>query len=145
MRSTTAVLTVLLVLAAGALAREKPLAQLISEANAASLKSQPKLYTKIAQRQLKNADRLYRKGQIADAHAAVKDVATYCGKASEAAISSGKDLKRTEIAIRKMADRLRDIKLNLAFNERQSLQDAIDKLESMRTQLLTRMFSKGKK
>ena len=145
MRSITAVLTVLLVLAVGASAREKPLDQLISEANSAPLNSQPKLYTKIAQRQLKNADRLYRKGQFPEARAAVQDVATYSGKASEAAISSGKDLKRTEIAIRQMADRLGDIKLSLAFDERQSLQGVSDKLESMRTRLLTRMFGKGKK
>jgi hypothetical protein len=145
MRRCTAVLTVLLVLAAGASAREKSLDQLISEANSAPLKSQPKLYTRIAERQLRDADRLYRKGQLAEARAAAKDVGTYSGKASEAAISSGKDLKHTEIAIRKMADKLQDIQRNLAFNERAPLQDVIDKLESMRTQLLTRMFGKGKK
>jgi hypothetical protein len=145
MRSGAAVLIILWLTTAGAFAyKEKPLEELISQADAAALKSQPKLYTKIAKRQLKNADRLYKRGEITGAHAAVNDVAVYSGKASDAAIRSGKDMKRTEIAIRKMADRLRDIQHNVVFNQREPVQKVIDQLEAMRTRLLARMFGKGK-
>jgi hypothetical protein len=145
MRSRTAVLIALLVVATVAFAhKDESLDELISQADAAPLKSQPKLYTKIAELQLDGADHLYRKGQVPEARTAVKDVDTYSGKAADAAISSGKDLKRTEIAIRKMADKLRDIKQNVNFEERPPIQEAIERMESMRTRLLSRMFGKGK-
>ena len=58
----------------------------------------------------------------------------------------GKRLKDTEIAVRKMAEKFRDVKRTLPFEDQAPVQQAIDSLEKMRTDLLAVMFGKkGKK
>jgi len=71
-------------------------------------------------------------------------VVEYSDKASSAAIQTGKKLKNTEIAVRRMAAKLRDIKRSLAFEDQSPVQVAIDRLETLRTQLLAKMFGKTK-
>ena len=68
---------------------------------------------------------------------------TFSEKAHDAAIQSGKRVKNTEIEFRKMAAKLRDIKRTVNFEDQPPLQAAADRLESLRTDLLTHMF-KGK-
>ena len=65
-------------------------------------------------------------------------------KARDAAVRSDRKLKSTEIAIRKMAAKLRDIKRTVIFEDQVPLQAAADRLESFRTDLQTKMFGKGK-
>lgn len=120
--------------------KDEPIADLIEKAEKAPLNDQPKLYVEIAQRQLKAADKLYDAGQNQQARAAISDVVTYSDKATDAATKSGKRLKKTEIAVRKMAERLRDLKRSLEFDEQAPIQAAVDHLEKMRTALLSRMF-----
>jgi hypothetical protein len=69
-------------------------------------------------------------------------VVSYSAKATDAAARSGKKLKDTEIALRKMAEKFRDVKHNLPFDDQAPVQDAIDRLEKMRTDLLSAMFGK---
>ncbi len=77
---------------------------------------------------------------------ALSDVVTYSEKASECCRQHGKKLKDTEIALRKMAEKFRDVKHNLPFDDQAPVQQAIDRLEKMRTDLLSAMFGKkGKK
>jgi hypothetical protein len=141
MRTCTIVTLNLLVLLLPAFAYKKEsLDELIQRAEAAELKDQPKLFIEVAQRQLKAADRLYQQGQNQQARAAVQDVVSYSEKGTDAATKSGKRLKKTEIAVRKMAERLRDIKRTLDFAEQAPVQAAADNLEKMRTALLARMF-----
>jgi hypothetical protein len=120
--------------------KEETVQQLIDRAEAARLEDRPPLYAEIAERQLKSADQLYTAGKVDDASAAVNDVVTYCDKATHAATKSGKKLKNTEIAVRKMAAKLRDIRRSLAFEDQGPVKAAADRLESMRTELLSRMF-----
>jgi hypothetical protein len=124
--------------------RPETLQQLIARAQSAKLEDRPALYVEIAERQLKSADELYTAGKDDDARAAVSDVVTYSEKAHDSAIQSGKKLKGTEITFRKMAAKLRDIKRNLNFDDQAPVQAAADRLENLRTDLLTHMFSKGK-
>ncbi len=70
---------------------------------------------------------------------------TYAEKAGDAAERSGKRLKDTEIAVRKMAEKFRDVKHNLPFDDQAPVQDAVDRLEKMRTELLAEMFGKKDK
>ena len=70
---------------------------------------------------------------------------TYSEKASDAAASTGKKLKDTEIGLRKMSERFRDVKHNLPFDDQAPVQQAIDRLEKMRTNLLSEMFGKKDK
>ncbi len=129
--------------AAAVFAKEaKTLDQLVTEAGAAPLQDRPGLYIRIARLQTETADKLYEEGKADEAQAAVNDVITYSGKASEAATRSGKHLKDTEIALRKMAEKFRDLKRALAFDEQPPVQEAVDHLEKMRTDLLAVMFPK---
>ena len=124
--------------------KTETLQELIARAGSAKLDDQPALYVDIAERQLKSADEFYSAGKSDEAGAALKDVVTYSEKAQNASIQSGKKLKNTEIALRKMAAKLRDIKRSLNFDDQAPVQTAADRLESLRTDLLTHMFGKGK-
>jgi hypothetical protein len=125
--------------------QDQALQQLVARAASARIEDQPALYTDAAQHALKDADQWYTSGNVDDAHTAVKDLLDYSDKASDASARSGKKLKDTEIAMRKMAAKLRDMKRAVSFEEQGPLQAAADHLESLRTELLAHMFGKGKK
>jgi hypothetical protein len=99
----------------------------------------------IAARQVAAADQLFKNGKTDEAQSAVKDVVTYSGQAGEAAGQSGHRIKNTEIALRKMAHRLADIKRSAAYDDQPAIQSAIDSLEKTRTDLLNKMFGKKAK
>lgn len=122
--------------------KEETLAELITRAESSKLEDRPHLYTEIARRQVKAADELYSAGKPEEARTAVRDVVEYSDKASDAATQSGKKLKDTEIAVRKMVARLRDIKRTVPFEDQAPIQEAVDHLEQVRTQLLSQMFGK---
>jgi hypothetical protein len=144
MRRTAILLTlVTLTLSMLSSAKDESLPELISRAESARLEDRPQIYAEIAERELHNADDLYNQGKVDEAQAAVKDVVSYSDKAAEAASKSGKKLKNTEIAMRKMAEKLRDIKRSLSFDDQPPVQSAIEHLEALRTALLNRMFGKG--
>jgi hypothetical protein len=73
---------------------------------------------------------------------ALADLLTYAGKATDTALEINKKLKDTEISLRKIAEKLRDLKRSADFDQQARLQDANDRVENMRTQLLSRMFGK---
>jgi len=145
MRIRAVVLLFFALSAVAAPGEEVPASELAARAAAAPLEEQPSLYIKAAERQLKVADKLYDDGNPDAAAPLVKDVAEYSGKATEASVRSGKHLKGTEIGIRKMAERLRDIQHRLNYDDQAPVKAAVDKLEELRTQLLNRMFAKDKK
>ena len=92
----------------------------------------------------KAADKLYNDGNADAGKAALQDVVAYSKKATDAAIATGKKLKNVEITLRKMAEKFRDIKRTVAFDDQAPLQQAVDGLEKMRTDLLSAMFGKKK-
>jgi len=116
--------------------------ELNKRVEAARLEDRPPLYIQIARKRLADADTLYSSGDSEAARAAVADVAEYSDKASDAANRSGKKLKDTEIAMRKMAEKLRDLKRNVSFEDQAPIQKTVDRLEKMRDELLARMFGK---
>ena len=105
----------------------------------------PELAIRIAQHQLRNADKLYSDGKADQARAAVDDIVTYSEKARDAATQTKKRLKNVEIDVRKMAEKLRDIKRTLAFEDQPPVEQAIRRLEDIRTTLLKEMFAKEDK
>ena len=125
---------------------EESLEHLIARSEAAAAGDRPALYIRIARLQADSADKLYQDGNPEGGNKALSDVVSYSQKASDAAASTGKKLKDTEIALRKMAEKFRDVKHNLPFDDQAPVQQAIDSLEKMRTDLLSVMFGKkGKK
>lgn len=145
-RARTSVVLLLLAVAVTALARkEETVDELKARVDAARPEEQSELCLEIAQRQLAAADDLYTEGKSEAAHAAIDDVVKYTEKARDISVKSGKDLKRTEISVRKMAAKLRDIKRSVSFEDQGPVDTAAQKLEDVRTDLLVRMFGKGKK
>ena len=134
---------VLLVTCLASAAKQETLQELMTRCDSAKVDDRPALCAEIAERQLKSADELYTAGKVDEARSALKDVVTFSEKAHDAAIQSGKRVKNTEIEFRKMAAKLRDIKRTVNFDDQDPIQAAADRLEALRTELLTHMF-KGK-
>jgi hypothetical protein len=143
---TILLLAFVLALATGqGFATDEVVAALKAHFESAHPEDRPDLGMRIAQQQLRNADKLYGEGNADQARAAVDDVVTYSEKARDAAILSKKHLKNVEIDVRKMAEKLRDIKRTLAFDDQAPVEQAIRRLEDVRTTLLKEMFAKDKK
>lgn len=143
MRAQLAVAAVLLATCLAFAAKPETLQELMTRCDSAKVEDRPARCVEVSERQLKTADELYTAGKIDEARNALKDVVTYSEKAHDAAIQSGKRVKNTEIDFRKMAAKLRDIKRTVNFDDQAPVQAAADRLENLRTDLLTRMF-KGK-
>jgi hypothetical protein len=126
-------------------AKEETLNELKTRFESARVDDRPELGIRIARQQLRNADQLYGNGHIEQARAAVDDIVSYSEKARDAATESKKRLKNVEIDVRKIADKLRDIKRTLAFDDQAPVDQAIRRLEDVRTTLLQAMFAKEKK
>jgi hypothetical protein len=125
-------------------AEKNSVQEMESRADAAPLGDRPPLYIDAAQQQLSTAIDGYKTGKSDAAHAAVDDVVRLAEKARDSAIQSGKKLKNTEISVRKMADKLHDLQRTLDYADQAPVQAAAQKLETMRNDLLSYMFSKGK-
>ena len=125
--------------------KEETLEELKSRAETTNLEERTGVCVRIAEEQVKAADKLFTEGKAEEGRAALQDVITYSEKARDAATQSGKKLKATEIAVRKMARKLHDIKRTVAFEDQAPIQEAIDHLERVRTDLLAKMFGKGGK
>src|SRR5689334_3610535 len=123
---------VLLALSLPCLAKDESVPELKARADAAKPEDRPKLCVEVAQRQLKTADKLFEDGNTNEAIAAVNDVVNYSERAADAAVQTGKKLKHTEIAVRKMAERLRDMKRTLSFEDQPAVQDAAEHMEKLR-------------
>jgi hypothetical protein len=121
-------------------AREESLDQLMAKADAASAGDQADLCMQVADRELKLALDAYKANKPDQGHTALDQIVKYSDKARSAAIQSGKKLKHTEIKIRNISKRLRDLRANAEPDDQTVIQAAIDKLESFRTALLNSMF-----
>jgi len=139
--------TVLLLSVASAYgaAKDESAAELKARLESARPDERPELCIQIARRQLRNADKLYSEGKVDQARDAVDDIVTYSEKARDAATQTKKHLKNVEIDVRKMAEKLRDIKRTLVLEDQAPVEQAIRRLEDVRTTLLKEMFAKENK
>ncbi len=144
-RRTISIVLLCIGLALSAAAKDETVDNLKVRFEKARAEDRAELGIRIAQQQLHNADKLYNEDKIAEARDAVDDIVTYSEKARDAATQTGKRLKNVEIDARKMAEKLRDIKRNLAYEDQLPVKQAIDHLEAVRTTLLDEMFAKDKK
>jgi hypothetical protein len=125
-------------------AKDDP-AEVAAKAASEPLDHQPDLYVKAAQEQLKVVDSLYDQNKVEDGRTAVQLLTEYCDKAADTAVRSGKKLKKAEIEIRKIAERLNDIQHSLSFDDQAPVKTAAQHLQDLRTELLDRMFSDKEK
>jgi hypothetical protein len=122
--------------------KQESVEALKARAEKANHKDQVELYTRIAERQLEALGKAYDGGTAQEVDAALNDVVNYGVKAAQASGETGKHMKNTEIAMRKMSLRLEAIRKTLDSDDRPPLGEAIQKLEAARTELLHRMFRK---
>lgn len=136
-----AVTLVLLTLAVALVAKkDETLEQLIARANAANIDHQPDLFAEAAERELNAALDAFKGNRSDDLHSDLQQVVTFCDRAQTAAVQSKKHVKRTEIRIRQLSHRLRDLKPDVEPDDAPVVQSAIDKLEHFRAELLRSMF-----
>jgi hypothetical protein len=141
-RLTISILLLTFALILCAAAKDETVDELKARFESAHLEERPELAIRIAQHQLRNADKLYSDGNVDQASAAVEDIVGYSEKARDAATQTKKHLKNIEIDVRKIAEKLRDIKRTLAFDDQPPVDRAIRRLEDVRTSLLKEMFAK---
>ena len=128
-----------------AFSQKESVAQLVDRAKTAPVDRQPEIYIRAAEQQLKIVIQLYNEGKADDARAGLNDVIAYADYATDTAIKSRKHVKNIEIELRKMAEKLRDLKRTLNFEDQPPVQTAMDHLENLRTNLLALMFGKEKR
>ncbi len=111
----------------------------------ASNSERPPLCIRISERQLDEADKLYEAGDIEKWKAALSDVVSFAELARDYSIQSRKHEKQCEIAIRKEARKLEDLKHTVSHDDQEQVQNTVDRLEKVRDDLLLAMFPKGGK
>jgi hypothetical protein len=140
MRSQLRCAAIVLMLTSLALAGNESASELKARADGAHGGEQAKLCMEYARRQLEDANALFTDGQVDKAQSEVQEVVDYARKGADAASSSGKQLKETEIKLRKVAERMHDVGESLAFEDRPPVRQAVDAIEQIRTDLLVRMW-----
>ena len=125
--------------------KEETLEQLIARADTARPDQQPDLYVEIAERQMKSLLDASHDERWAEFRVTLQDVIKYCDRAQVTAIQSKKKVKRTEIKIRQISVRLRNMKFDVDADDQPSVQAAVDKLEHYRAELFHSMFNMGDK
>jgi len=128
------------VLAGFALAGNESTSELKARADASMGAEQAKLCLEYAHRQLSDADNLFNKGEVEKGQAEIREVVEYAHKAANAASTSGKHLKETEIDLRRLAKRMHDIGETLAFEDRDPVRKAVEEIEQIRSDLMIRMW-----
>ncbi len=146
MRIWGTLLTITAVVALGyGFSKELTLEQLKSRLQTAKPEDRATLSAQVAERQVENADKLYSAGKSEEAVQAIHEVISYSEQAQKAAEQSGKKLKNVEIAVHRMAHRLTGIKRSLPFDDQATVQEAVERLDKIDSDLLNRMFGKNAK
>jgi len=140
MRSVTpAVVCVLLFNLLGQAADQTP-AELKARADSAQGSERVVLSLEYAHHELEHANTLYNDGDVEKAEAAIHEVVAYSRAATETATTANKRLKQTEIELRKLEHRMRDIAASLSIDDRPPVEKAVQEMEQLRANLLTKMF-----
>jgi hypothetical protein len=103
------------------------------------------LCVQVAEKRLDEADKLYAASDIQKGQEALTDVASFSELARDYSIQSRKHQKQTEIAMRNITRRLNNILHILGHDDQAPVQDAINRIERVRDDLLSSMFPKGAK
>jgi hypothetical protein len=142
---TVALLAFAAVMARALPSNEPSVEELKARFASANIGDRPHLCVQIAHRQLVEADKLYAAAEVEKGQAALVDVVAYSELARDYAIQSHKYQKQSEIAVRAMARKLTELMHSLGHDEQAPVQDAINRLQRVRDDLLKAMFPKGAK
>ena len=133
-------LLVLLLSSALASAAQQAPPDLKAKADSAQGNDRIGLSLEYAHHELEHANSLYAEGDVEKAEAAIGESLTYAQRAADAAATSNKRIKQTEIDLRKLEHRMRDVGLSLNIDDRPPVEKAVQDLEQVRANLLAKMF-----
>jgi hypothetical protein len=134
------IVALLFATAAAAADHQADYAALKTRAAAAKDRDQDKLYAQLAMSATAVANEQYTAGDVTKAQASIDEAVTFAEKARDAAVHSNKNLKQTEITLRETSRRMEDLRRSLALEDRPYLETAINRIETIRKQLLDQMF-----
>jgi hypothetical protein len=146
--STRSVLIVALAACFAAMAiasKEATIEELKARLTSTDVGARPHLCLQIAERQLDAANKFFAAAESDKAKASLTDVVSFSELARDYAIQSRKHEKQTEIAVRTMVRKLNDLKHTVTHDDQPAVQDAIERLQRVRDDLLLAMFPHGKK
>jgi hypothetical protein len=138
-------MTMLLAAASRGVARDVTLEDLKSRLSNSSIQDRPSICIQISERELQLATQYYDAGESDKAQVALTDVAAFSELARDYALQSHRGQKQSEIAIRKMARKLTNLKHTALREDQETIQKTIDRLQAIRDDLLSAMFHGGNK
>lgn len=103
-------------------------------------KDRIELAVEIVERQYEAADKAYAAGSTDEGQKEIADVSEYGVLAATESAHSGDRMKQTEIALRKIEDRLDNLAKSVDLDYRPPVRDALNRIEKARNALLLRMF-----
>ncbi len=142
MNNRLSIVAVAIGLCIAAFAADKTLSQLKAEVVSAKPQDQAKIYAAIAGLELDQAESLFTSGDVQKAQVTVSETTTDCENAAKAAVQSRKRLKETEIALRKISERMDALAKSIDFENRPPIKAAVDRIDQARNSLLNAMFKK---
>ncbi len=113
-----------------------------AKADSATGADKAKFALEAAEQAAKAADNAFKQGKDDEGAAHLKEVADYSKMASDAAIESNKREKETEINLRKIVNRLVDVKNARPYEQQDQVQQTIDAVDTARNNLLEEMFKR---
>ena len=113
-----------------------------AKADAATGADKAKFALEVAEQATKSADSAFKQGKDDEGAAQLREIADYGRIASDAAIQSGKHEKEIEINLRKIVNRLVDIKNARPYDQQDAVQQTIDAVDNARNNLLEEMFKR---
>ena len=122
-----------------------PFAARRTEAGTANGGHRAKLFVDLAHAEMEAADKAFTDGNVELGHKLATAAAGDADESSKAAVDSGKRLKDSEIDLRRLQMRTRDIGQSLNFEDRPPIEKIVQRIELMREAILDRMFGGKKK
>jgi len=115
-------------------------ASLRKRAEAAQGGDRAKLFTELARDEVEQANAKFNAGNADSAQADVARATADAQEATQAALTTRKRLKQTQLALHELSRRLDGIEHSLSAEDRPPVKQAVDRLQAMATQLLEAMF-----
>ncbi|HET9405902.1 MAG TPA: hypothetical protein VFO39_01565 [Candidatus Sulfotelmatobacter sp.] len=125
-------------------AKEQTVEELKARLSSTEVPDRPRLCLEIAEKQLASASKLFSDAEPDKAQEALTDVVAFSELARDYSVQSRKHEKQTEIAVRTMIRKLGDLKHMIAHEDQVAVQNAIDRLQRVRDDLLQAMFPHAK-
>lgn len=125
--------------------KEPTVEELKARVETVNVADRPALCIHISERQVDATGKFYDAGDDQKAQTALADVVAYSQSAGEYAIRAHKHEKQSEIGIRKMVRKLDNLRHTVPHEEQEQIQNAMDRLQRVRDDLLAAMFPKAGK